>query len=181
MTRFLPQITRALPLAAMITFAAVAGAQAAAPVFHCDSSTVADRTEEIATIREYLAQLSDPQNDIDERGQQIADYSKRLKELELGVSSCKELRDFEKGQRRPAKAPKPVKPPFVPSPEDDLLAPSPKPPFEPSPEDDLLAPTTPSEDDLLAPSPKPAKPPAKPKSNNPPMAPFPAPVGTPKF
>lgn len=62
---------------------------------------------------------------------------------------------------------------------DDLIAPADDtPPSSPLETDDLIAPA----EDLPTPAPKPAKPPAKPKrSTNPPMAPFPAPVGTPKF
>lgn|SRR5215217_428369 len=168
MTRFTPHLIRALPLAAMIAVAGGASAHAAVPIFHCDKASLADREEEIATIRGYLPQLRDPENDIDAREEQIADYSKRLKELELGVSSCRELREFEKGPKKPRPPAKPVP------------TPKPTPPSEfddPTGEEDLLAPT---EDDLLAPTPKPTpKPtPSKPK---PPMAPFPAPVGDPMF
>lgn len=197
-----PLRLRGLPLAALLTLAVAGGAEAAGvgnpPVFHCDKESVAEREEEIALIRgDYLPGLTNPAYDVDARDERVAEMTARLRELELGMSSCKELRQVEKAQRTPSRPKAPMREPSLsPLETDDLIAPAEPPRSSEALEtDDLIAPAddatrSPLEtddliapaDDLPAPAPKPAKPAANPKrSTNPPMAPFPAPVGTPKF
>jgi len=169
-----------VPLAALLTLAVATGAEAAGvgnpSVFHCDKQSVAEREEEIALIRgDYLPGLTNPAYDVDARDERVADMTARLKELELGVSSCKELRQVEKEQRtpsRPAKAPT-RKPSLSPLETDDLIAPA---------EDSVDAVGPPDDIDLIAPAdpraPTSAKP-RSPKPKSPPMAPFPTPGADP--
>lgn len=123
MTRLPPILTRALPLAAALALTTTA-AEAAGPgnpsVFYCDQKSMADRQAEIFTIRQDIlpslkAVIDDPDGGDDrvQATEEHAEYSARLKELLLGVNSCKELRDFERyGEAGPPKKD-----------DDDLLAP----------------------------------------------------------
>lgn len=148
MTRLPPILTRALPLAAALALTTMA-AEAAGPgnpsVFYCDEKSLVDRQAEIFAIRQDFlpglkAVIDDPDGGDDrvQAAEEHAEYSARLKELELGVSSCKELRAFDRDRRRP---PRPVVD------DDGPLAPPPQPKPPPADADDgPLAPPPPSDD-----------------------------------
>lgn len=139
---------------------------AAAPVFYCDAESVAERAEEIETVRKEilpgLKEIIEGPPGMGDRAHAVSEFKEftaRLDELKLGVASCNELRDVERARRRPKPPTKDAQTPPVrdKSIEDDLLAPLTPPNRDSSAEDDLLAPLTPpnkdssSEDDLLAP------------------------------
>lgn len=105
MTRLPPILTRALPLAALLaltTTAAHAAGVGNPPVFYCDQKSMADRQAEIFTIRQDIlpslkAVIDDP-NGGDDRvhaTEEHAEWTAKLKDLLLGVRSCKELHTVE--------------------------------------------------------------------------------------
>ena len=167
MTRAPRHLARALPLAALMTLAVASAAKADSepPIFHCNPGANIDRQAEMDRIREEdLPRLRDMSVEVGGRERRIAMFNKRLKELELGAASCKELSQVERSQVRgtkaaPRRAPPPKSP--VPALEDDsLIAPAEEPkPSSPLETDDLIAPAEeprPSEaletDDLIAPA-----------------------------
>lgn len=154
-------------LGASACAALCAGPALAAPVFYCDAKSGRERAEEIRTIRtEYLPGLkeivegSPLLGDQAHAAEEFKEWTARLAELQLGVRSCQELREFERPKPKPTPSPPEddllVAVPPLPKPEDDLLVPVPP---LPKPEDDLLVPVprTPpptAADDLLVPIPR---------------------------